>query len=105
MQQQTLLRMGKESPAYLDPQISMRTNLRTTCSQQEVVQYFVKAMRHFRNEETLVIPLNKGNHWVTLSISTKYDQVWYCDSSWPTDPITGDRLTCDWTNIMVILNE
>jgi hypothetical protein len=41
----------------------------------------------------LVVPFNIGNHWVTLSISTKYDQVWYCDSSRPTDPITGDRLT------------
>jgi hypothetical protein len=32
--------MGKESPAYLDPQIGTRTNLHT--SQQEVVAYFVK---------------------------------------------------------------
>jgi hypothetical protein len=66
--------MGKESPAYLDPQISIRTNLQMASSQQEVVQYFVKAMRHYRNKEMLVIPFNTGKHWVTLSISTKYDQ-------------------------------
>jgi hypothetical protein len=32
------------------------------------------------------------NHWVTLAISTKYDQVWYYDSVRPTD-------------IMVVLDE
>jgi hypothetical protein len=96
--------MGKESPAYLDPQISMRTNLETASSQQ-VVQYFVKVMRHYRNKEMLVVPFNMGNHWVTLSISTKYDQVWYCDSLKPTDLITDDRLIHDWTDIMAVLNE
>jgi hypothetical protein len=80
--------MGNESPAYLDPQIAMRTNLHT--SRQEVVAYFVKAMRYYKDKEMLVIPFNMGNHWVTLSISTKYDQVWYCDSSRPTDPITDE---------------
>jgi hypothetical protein len=43
--------------------------------EQEVVQYFVKAMRHYRDKEMLVVPFNTGKHWVTLSISTKYDQV------------------------------
>jgi hypothetical protein len=47
-------------------------------------------MRHYRDKEILVIPFDTGNHWVTLSISTKYDQVWYCDSSKLTDPIIGD---------------
>jgi hypothetical protein len=93
MQQQNLHKTGKESPAYLDPQIAMRTNLHT--SRQEVVAYFVKAMRHYRDKEMLVVPFNTSNHWVTLSISTKYDQVYYCDSSRPTDPITGDRLAHD----------
>jgi hypothetical protein len=46
-----------------------------------------------------------GNHWVTLSISTKYDQDWYCDSSILTDPITDDRLTHDWTDVVAVLNE
>jgi hypothetical protein len=67
--------MGKESTAYLDPQIAMRTNLST--SRQEVVAYFVKTMRHYRDKEMVVVPLNTGNHWVTLSISTKVDQVCY----------------------------
>jgi Ulp1 family protease len=62
-------------------------------------------MRHYRDKEMLVIPLNMGNHWIALSISTKYDQVWYYDSSRPTDPIIGDRLTCDWTDVIAILNE
>jgi hypothetical protein len=95
--------MEKESPAYLDPQIGMRTNLHT--SQQEVVAYFVKVMRHYRDKEMLVIPFNMGNHWVTLPISTKYEQVSYCDSSRPIDLITGKRLTHDWTDVMAILND
>jgi Ulp1 family protease len=97
--------MGKRSPTYLNMQISTRTNLQTASSQHEVVQHFVKAMRHYKNKEMLVVPFNTSNHWVTLSISTKYDQVWYCDSLRLTDPITHDLLTRHWTNIMVILNE
>jgi hypothetical protein len=52
----------------------------------------------------LVISFNMDNYWVTLSISTKYDQVWYCDSR-PTDPIIVDRLTHDWTDVIAVLNE
>jgi hypothetical protein len=62
-------------------------------------------MKHYIDKEMLVIPFNIGNHWVTLPISTKYDQVWYCDSSRPTDPITGERLTRDWIDVIVVLNE
>jgi hypothetical protein len=105
MQQQTLHRMGKESPAYLDPQISMRSNLQTRSRRQEVVQYFAKAMKYYSDKEILVVTFNMGNHWVTLAIFIKYDQVWYCDSSRPTDPITDDRLTYDWTDVMAVLNE
>jgi hypothetical protein len=58
-------------------------------------------MRHYKDDkEMLVVPFNTGNQWVTLSISTKYDQVWYCDSSRPIDPRTGDQLT-----VISILNE
>jgi hypothetical protein len=71
MQQQTLHKMGKESPAYLDPQIAVRTNIDTNL--QEVVAYFAKAMRHYRDKEILVVPFNTGDYWVTLSISSKYD--------------------------------
>jgi hypothetical protein len=88
MQQQTLHRTGKESLAYLDPQILMRTNLLAASSQKDVVGYFIKAMRHYSNKEILVVPFNTVNHWVTLAISIKYDQVWYCDSSRLTDSIT-----------------
>jgi hypothetical protein len=71
MQQQTLHKMGNESPAYLDPQIATRPNLKT--NRQEVIAYFAKAMRHYRDKEMLVVLFNTGNHLVTLSISTKYD--------------------------------
>jgi hypothetical protein len=59
MQQQTLHKTGKESPAYLDPQIVTRTNLQT--SRQEVVAYFAKTMRHYKYKEMLVVPFNTGN--------------------------------------------
>jgi Ulp1 family protease len=59
-------------------------------------------MKHYRDKKMLVIPFNTGNHWATLSISTKYEQVLYCDSSRPIDPITGDRL---WTVVIAVLNE
>jgi hypothetical protein len=105
MQQQTLHKTGKESPAHLDPQIVMGTNLQSSSQRQEVVAYFGKAMRHYRDKEMLVIPFNMGKHWLTLSIYTKYDQVWYCDSSRLTDPITSDRFTHDWTDVIAVLNE
>jgi hypothetical protein len=82
----------------------MRTNLQTSHG-QEVLAYFAKAMRLYRDNEMLVIPFDTGNHWVTLSISTKYYQVCYCDSSRLTDPIIGNRLTRDWTDVIAILNE
>jgi hypothetical protein len=82
--------MRNESLAYLDPQISMRTNLLATSSRKDVIAYFVRAMRHYSDKEILVIPFNMGNHWVTLAISTKYDHVWYCDSVRLTNSITGE---------------
>jgi hypothetical protein len=88
MQQQTLHTTGNESPTYLNPQIAMRHNLET--SEKEVVTYFAKTMRYYRDKEILTVPFNTGNHWVTLSIFTKYGQVWYYDSSRPTDPITDE---------------
>jgi hypothetical protein len=84
--------------------MAMRTNVHL--NRTDVVTYFVKAMRHYKDDkEMLVIPFNMGNHWVTLSISTNYDQVWYCDSSRPVDPITGHRHTRGWTNVISILDE
>jgi hypothetical protein len=105
MQQLTHHRMGKKSPAYLDPQISMRTNLLTASSRKNVVAYFVKAMRHYSDKEILVIPFNTYNHWVILAIFIMYDHVSYCDSARPTYSIIGERLTHDWTDIMAILDE
>jgi hypothetical protein len=61
MQQLTCHRTEKESSTYLDPQISMRTNLLAVSSQKDVVAYFVKAMRHYSDKELLVVPLNSGN--------------------------------------------
>jgi hypothetical protein len=71
MQQQTLQKKGNESPAYLDPQMMTRTNAHL--NRPDVVAYFVKAMRHYKDKEMIVVPFNMGNHWVTLSTSTKYD--------------------------------
>jgi hypothetical protein len=73
MQQLTHHGMRNESPAYLDPQILTRTNLLAASSRKDVVAYFVKAMRHYSDNEILVVPFNTGNHWVTLAISIKYD--------------------------------
>jgi hypothetical protein len=96
--------MGKESPAYLDPQISTRINLLVANNRKDVV-YFVRTMRHYNDKEILVIPFNMGNQWVTLVISIKYDKVWYCDSIRSEDSITGEQLTHDWTDIMAVLDE
>jgi hypothetical protein len=79
MQQQTHHKKGNESLAYLDPQMTTRTNVHL--NQQDVIAYFIKAMRHYKDDkDMLVVPFNTGNHFVTISISTKYDHVWYCDS-------------------------
>jgi hypothetical protein len=62
-------------------------------------------MSHYKYKEKLVVPFNTGNHWVLLLVSTKYDQVWYCDSSRLIDSKTSDRLTCDSSDVMSILDE
>jgi hypothetical protein len=105
MQQLAHHRMEKESPAYLDPQISTRTNLLAANSRKDVIAYFIRAMRHYSDKEISVIPFNMGNHWVTLAISTKYAPVWYCDSARLTNLITTERLTCDWADIIAVLDE
>jgi hypothetical protein len=73
MQQLTHHRMRKESLAYLDPQITTRTNLLAASSPKDVIVYFVKEMRHYSDEEILVVRFKMGNHWVTLAISIEYD--------------------------------
>jgi hypothetical protein len=62
MQQFTHRRTGKESTAYLDPQISTRTNLLAFNNQKDVVGYFIKAMRHYSDKEILVVPFNMENY-------------------------------------------
>jgi hypothetical protein len=62
-------------------------------------------MRYYSDKEILVIPFNTVNHWITLAISTKYDQVWYCDSTRPTDSINGERLTHDRIDMMAVPDE
>jgi Ulp1 family protease len=61
-------------------------------------------MSHYKDKEMLVIPFNMGNHWVTLSISTTYDQVWYCDSFRTIDSKIGDQLTRDFNDVKSILD-
>jgi hypothetical protein len=88
MQQQIHHKKGKESPAYLDPQMVTRTNI--MLARKDDVAYFIKAMCHYKNKEMLVVPFNTGNHWLLLFVCTTYDQIWYCDSSRPIDSKTGD---------------
>jgi hypothetical protein len=88
MEQQTLHKKGKESPAFLDLQMVTRTHI--TLGRKDVIAYFVKSMSHYKDKEMLVIPFNTGNHWLLLSVSTTYSQVWYRDSSRPIDPNTDD---------------
>jgi hypothetical protein len=59
MQQLTLHKKGKDSPAYLDSQIAMRTQIHL--SQKEVVAYFIMVMKHCKDKEMLVVPFNMGN--------------------------------------------
>jgi hypothetical protein len=59
MQQQTLNKKGKESPAFLDLQMMTRTNI--TLLQKEVVAHFVKALSHYNDKDMLVVPFNMGN--------------------------------------------
>jgi hypothetical protein len=58
-----------------------------------------------KDKEMLVVLFNMGNHWILLSISTTYDQVWYCDSSGLIDSKTSDRLICDFSDVMSIHDE
>jgi hypothetical protein len=74
-------------------------------AREDVVAYFVKAMCHYKDKEMFVILFNTGNHCFLLSISTMYDQVWYCDSSRPTDPKTDDQLTGDFIDVISVLDE
>jgi hypothetical protein len=66
MQQQTLNKKGNESPTYLDPQMAMRTSIHLC--QLDIVAYFVKAMRHYKDKEMLVVPFNTSNHWVPINL-------------------------------------
>jgi hypothetical protein len=59
MQQVTLNKKGNETPAYLDPQMAMRTQIHL--SRKEVVAYFVKAIKHYKDKEMLVVPFNTDN--------------------------------------------
>jgi hypothetical protein len=54
-----LIKKEKESPAYLDPQMAMRTNVHLN---RKDVAYFVKAIKHYKDKEMLVVPFNMGNH-------------------------------------------
>jgi hypothetical protein len=60
MQQQTRHKKEKESPTYHVPQMATRTNVHL--NQQDIVAYFVKAMRHYKDDrEMLVVLFKTGN--------------------------------------------
>jgi hypothetical protein len=62
-------------------------------------------MNHYKDKEMLVVPFNMGNHWVLLSVSAKYDQVWYFDSSKLIDSKPGDQLNRDFSDVVFVLDE
>jgi hypothetical protein len=104
MQQGTRTRKGKDSLAYLDPQMMTMTVIQT--EKAKVVKYLVQAMHYYKEKkEMLIILYNTGSHWVLLKISMRHNQVWYCDSNRPTDPATGKRGTRDYSEVMAVLNE
>jgi hypothetical protein len=104
MQQDTRTRKGKDSPAYLDPQMMMMTIIQT--EKAEVVKYLVQAMHYYKDKkDMLIIPYNTGSHWVLLTISMRHNQVWYCDSNRTADPANGKQGTCDYSEVMAVLNK
>jgi hypothetical protein len=104
MQQDTHTRKGKDSPAYLDPQMMTTTVIQR--EKVEVMKYLMRAMRYCKDKkEMLIIPYNTCSHWVLLIISMRHNQVWYCDSNRPTNPATSKRGTSDYSEAMAVLNE
>jgi hypothetical protein len=104
MQHDTRTRKGKDSSAYLDPQMMSMTVIQI--EKAEVVKYLVWAMYYYKDKkEMLIIPYNTGSHWVLLTISMRHNQVWYCDSNNPTDLANGKRGTHDYSEVMAVLNE
>jgi hypothetical protein len=83
--------------------MAMRTSI--YLRRPDVVVYFMKALRHYKDKKMLVVSFNTGSHWVTLLISIKYEQVYYYDSSRPIDSRTDDQLTYDWSDVMSVLDE
>jgi hypothetical protein len=102
IQQDTRTRKGKDSLAYLDPQMMMMTVIQT--EKAEVVKYLVRAMRYYKDKkDMLIVSYNTGSHWVLLTISMRHNQVWYYDSNRPTDRATGKRGTSDYSEVMAVL--
>jgi hypothetical protein len=61
MQQDTRTRKGKDSPAYLDPQMMTTTVIQI--EKAEVMKYLVWAMRYYKDKkEMLIVPYNTGSH-------------------------------------------
>jgi hypothetical protein len=71
MQQDTRTRKGKDSLAYLDPQMMMTTVIQI--EKAKVMKYLVRAMCYYKDKkEMLVVPYNMGSHWVLLTISMRH---------------------------------
>jgi Ulp1 family protease len=72
----------------------------------EVMKYLVWSMRYYKDKkEMLIVPYNTGSHWVLLTISMRHNQVLYYDSNRLTNPATGKRGTCDYSEVIDVLNE
>jgi hypothetical protein len=104
MQQDTRTRKGKDSPAYLDPQMMTMTVIQI--EKAEVMKYLMQAMCDYRDKkEMLIIPYTTSSPWVLFTILMRHDQVCYCDSNRPIDLATDKRGIHDYSEVMVVLNE
>ncbi|PUZ66969.1 hypothetical protein GQ55_3G392400 [Panicum hallii var. hallii] len=64
----------------------------------------VKCMREHADKEHIVVPYNPGNHWLTLVINVKSNQVFYLDSRIPSDEWGKPKIR-DYSLIISILDE
>ncbi|PVH64317.1 hypothetical protein PAHAL_2G236100 [Panicum hallii] len=101
MQQETRRRTGKKC-GYIDPQMMTVTFMNS--DRDSLVRYMVKCMGVHADKEHIVVPYNLGDHWVTLIINVRSKQVFYLDSSIPSDESGAPQIR-DYSLVISILDE